>query len=106
MKKHHFLRSILFFLLLILLFHWGLGLLNQGQQAQGLLILEDAVRKTAAACYAAEGFYPPNIAYMQEHYGLQWDPEAYVIHYERFASNLMPQITVLYIAYENENPIR
>ena len=57
--------------------------------------LETVLRRTAVSCYAAEGFYPPDVAYMQENYGLQYDEETYVIRYERPASNWMPDITVL-----------
>ena len=47
------------------------------------------------ACYAAEGFYPPDVAYMQAHYGLRFDESRFAVRYEIFASNLMPDITVL-----------
>lgn len=57
--------------------------------------LEDRVRRTAAACYASEGFYPPDLDYMEENWGLRYDGQRYVIRYEVFAANLMPQITVL-----------
>ena len=53
------------------------------------------MRQTALACYAAEGVYPPDVAYMQEHYGLQYDESRYAVSYEIYASNLMPDITVL-----------
>lgn len=69
--------------------------LQEGRQAEGKQLLEDVLRRTAVACYASEGFYPPDIAYMQEHYQLQFDEDSYVVHYELFASNLMPDITVL-----------
>ena len=55
----------------------------------------EALRRTAVSCYACEGAYPPDVAYMQEHYGLQYDSAAYTVRYELFASNLMPDITVL-----------
>lgn len=69
--------------------------LQQDRQAEGKALLEDALRRTAVACYASEGFYPPDVEYMQTHYQLQFDEDSYVVHYERFASNLMPDITVL-----------
>lgn len=61
-------------------------------------LLEDAVRRSAVACYAAEGIYPPAVAYLEQHYGLQIDETRYTVFYEVFAENLMPDITVL----ENE----
>ena len=91
MKK----RSILLVLAVLLLFSLSLTRLEQGRQEEGKQQLEDALRRTAAACYAAEGFYPPNVAYMVQHYGLQYDADSYRVHYEVFASNLMPEITVV-----------
>lgn len=81
----------------LLLGAFGMSLhnLEQGRQAQGTWQLEEAVRRCAVACYAAEGFYPSNIDYLLAHYGLQYDEESYVIHYQSVASNLMPDITVL-----------
>ena len=58
-------------------------------------VLEEALRRAAVACYAAEGIYPPNVEYMVEHYGLQIDSRRYVVSYTSFAENLMPDITVL-----------
>lgn len=87
--------AALVLLLAVLLFGTGLSRLEAGRKAQGKLQLEQVLRQTAAACYAAEGRYPPDVAYMQTHYGLQFSTEDYVIRYEIFASNLMPDITVL-----------
>lgn len=69
--------------------------LETRREAQGKQQLEEVLRRTAVSCYASEGFYPPSVAYMQEHYGLRFEETEYVIRYERFASNLMPDITVL-----------
>ncbi|MEG1593863.1 MAG: hypothetical protein RR350_05580 [Oscillibacter sp.] len=72
--------------------------LDSGRRQAGLSQLEDAVRRSAVACYAAEGVYPPTLAYLQERYGLQVDETRYTVVYEAFAENLMPEVTVL------ENP--
>lgn len=80
---------------LSLLFSFGLSCLEQGRQREDRRLLEEALRRTAVACYAAEGFYPPDVAYMQLHYGLRFDENRFAVRYEVFASNLMPDITVL-----------
>ena len=83
----------------MLLLAMGISGLEQDYWAEGKLALEEAVRQTALACYAAEGAYPPDVAYMQEHYGLQYDESRYTVSYEvcyeSIAANLMPDITVL-----------
>lgn len=69
--------------------------LQSGHTREGRQQLEDALRKAAAACYAAEGIYPPTLEYMKTHYGIQINEERYTVFYEVFAENLMPEITVL-----------
>ena len=53
-----------------------------------------AIRKASVQCYALEGSYPPDVAYLAEHYGLAIDMERYAVRYEVFASNIMPEIEV------------
>ena len=57
--------------------------------------LELALRRAAVACYAAEGIYPPDTDHIVRHYGVQIDGERFTVHYDIFADNLMPHITVL-----------
>lgn len=76
--------------------------LEQGKQEQDIQQLEQVLKRTAVACYAVEGAYPPNVAYMQQHYGLTYDESRYVVHYELFASNFMPEITVMEKRHEKK----
>ena len=82
-------------LCVLLVFMSALSNLQEGRVSEGRQQLEDAVRRSAVACYAAEGIYPPNLEYLEEHYGIQVDRERYTVMYEVFASNLMPDVTVL-----------
>lgn len=79
----------------LLMFLWALSNLETAQQSEGKQQLEDAVRRFSVTCYALEGAYPPDIAYLQKHYGLTYDESKYTIHYQLPASNLMPDITIL-----------
>ncbi len=67
---------------------------DRKQAELGRSQLEDALRRAAVACYAAEGIYPADPVYL-ERYGVQIDDTHYIVHYEVFADNLMPDITVL-----------
>lgn len=69
--------------------------LSAGRQDETQQQLEAALRRACVACYATEGIYPPNLAYLKEHYGIQIDEDNYVGRYDIFAENLMPDITVL-----------
>lgn len=80
---------------IVLIFLLALGNLRTGSSQEGREQLEQALRHCAVACYATEGIYPPSVEYMKEHYGIQIDEERYIVQYEVFAENLMPEITVL-----------
>ena len=82
-------------LAVLLCFFSGLSNLSQSRQEEDRLQLETAVRKAVVACYAAEGFYPPNLEYLQDQYGLQISNHKYTVVYRGFGANLMPDITVL-----------
>lgn len=69
--------------------------LDGDSRAESKRQLEEAIRRSCVACYAAEGVYPPDLDYLKDHYGLQVDEARYVVYYDIFASNLMPDITVL-----------
>lgn len=80
---------------LLLWFFFSLQALDRGALEEGREQLETALRRSAVACYAAEGVYPPTLDYLKDHYGVQVDEAQYIVFYEIFASNLMPDITVL-----------
>lgn len=79
----------------LIFFSTALNGLNSGHEAEDQRQLEDVLRRGCVACYAAEGFYPPNLDYLKERYGVQVDESRYTVHYSVFAENLMPDITVL-----------
>ena len=81
--------------LCLVLFISSLASVDRQQGEEGRQQLETALRRAAVACYAAEGIYPPTVEYLQQHYGVQIEEERYIVFYEIFANNLMPDITVL-----------
>lgn len=76
-------------------FFTALNGLETGRGDEGRQQLETALRRAAVACYAAEGVYPPTLDYLRHHYGVQIEEDRYLVFYEIFADNLMPDITVL-----------
>lgn len=78
----------------------GFSRIHRAKSGEDILQLTDALRRGAVACYAQEGFYPPDIDFLVEYSGILWDRDRYWIHYEIFASNLMPDITVIEKDYE------
>lgn len=59
----------------------------------------EAVRKSVengiTLCYSIEGAYPENLDYLTENYGLNYDSERYLIHYDCFAANVRPSVTIV-----------
>ena len=88
-------KRILVWLFVLTCFLLAVSRLDRGYRGEGAAQLEQAVRRCAVSCYAQEGFYPPNLQYLAEHYALQYDESQYIVHYEAVASNLMPDITVV-----------
>ena len=76
-------------------FFGALSNLESDQQMEGKAQLEEVLRRTAAACYAAEGAYPPDIDYLVEHYGLTYDSAEYFIDYQYIGANLRPDVTII-----------
>lgn len=54
-----------------------------------------AVQSAVLTCYAVESAYPSSLDYLKENYGLAYDEDAYIVVYDAFASNIMPEIRVL-----------
>lgn len=67
--------SVVFFLFLLLCFGYGIQSVATTADRAELETLEDAVRRNVIQCYAAEGRYPENIEYLEEHYALHYDKE-------------------------------
>jgi hypothetical protein len=96
------LLPIAFFLVIAGLFVWNLGSIDRATEVEALTAVNQAITRAAVQCYAIEGRYPASVEYMENNYGLSIDRERYIVHYERFAENLMPDIRVLSIADELE----
>lgn len=85
----------LFFVAAAVCFAVALDSLDRGREEETHRRLEETLRKGCVACYAAEGFYPPDLDYLTSHYGVQIDERRYVVKYMALGENLMPDITVL-----------
>lgn len=68
--------------------------IGERMDEQEMKLLDAQVRRAAASCYAAEGRYPQQLEHLKTHYGLVYDEESYVVYYDAFASNVMPDIDV------------
>ena len=62
--------------------------------AQSEQAIRQAILDSAKQCAAIEGSYPSSLSYLEEKYGLSVNRKDYLITYEVFASNVMPEVTV------------
>lgn len=87
--------SIVAFVLVILLFLYGISSVSKSQALNERQLLEDAIVRDISHCYAVEGTYPPSLSYLQEHYGLTYDRNKFLVSYEYIGSNIMPTYFIL-----------
>lgn len=96
-KKHHIWRqaaALLLFVLIAAGVWFSAAQMSQQESSGQIERLQSAVRRAAVSCYAVEGCYPPDVAYLEEHYGVQIDHEHYSVWYECIGSNIMPTVEV------------
>lgn len=77
------------------LLYAGVGAVSRRTQEEQLAVLTQAVRRATVQCYAIENRYPPSVEYLEEHYGLSIDRGKYHVFYDGWASNIMPEITII-----------
>lgn len=87
--------AILFFVAVMAIMLYGFEDAAQSSDAEQLRMVEESLRRAVISCYAIEGSYPGDLDYIRQYYGVQVDMEKYIVHYEIFAANIMPEITVL-----------
>lgn len=90
-----FLLPFLLFLVIFALAFWGISSISDTTAEKEMEGLKQTVYRDIVHCYAAEGYYPSDIEYLKEHYGLTWNEERYWIDYQPVGSNLMPDVTVV-----------
>ena len=74
---------------------WSLGRVGADLDGQGAAALRNAVLRSAVQCYAVEGYYPQDLDYLTDHYGLQINHDRYIVTYDVFATNQLPDVQVL-----------
>lgn len=81
-------------LIILLLFFSGAQLTDSWMAREGRQALNRELTAAAAHCYAVEGRYPPDLAYLRRHYGIRTDRRRYTVEYHRAAPDRAPEIQV------------
>jgi hypothetical protein len=97
MKKKVNVTLIVSLLCLVLLAFFAVKVLtgiSKDVSVRELDLAENTVRRYAVQCYAMEGSYPKDLAYLVEHYGLYLNENKFNYHYRYNGANLLPSIMV------------
>ena len=89
------LLPILFTLIVMGMIVFGLRQTEESSKSEGMRVLDESIRRAIVINYAIEGSYPESIAYLEDNYGIHIDRSKYVVHYSIFASNIMPDMSVI-----------
>lgn len=81
-------------LLLLAGFSYFADLSGDIAEQQEMERIENAVRQAAIACYAVEGYYPVSLETLTENYSLRYNTNNYIVRYDFFADNVLPDIAV------------
>lgn len=82
-------------ILILLLFAFGLSSIEETTTLKQQESLENALNRNITHCYAVEGYYPPSLAYIEEHYGLVYDKDLFFVDYQPVGSNMRPNVTII-----------
>lgn len=91
------LAAVVFFICVLTVLWYGLDNTRKASHAERVRLTEDAILRAVVSYYALEGSYPANFSELTDRYGLSVDDSLYV-DYRIFASNMMPEITVLEVS--------
>ncbi len=89
--------SVFFFLVVIIVFLFGISFISSTSSRDSKQVLTDALNRDIIHCYAIEGYYPPSLAYIEDHYGLTYDKSKYLVDYVPVGDNIMPSLTIVEI---------
>jgi len=87
--------SVLFFVAVIAVFIIGITSIASKNERDERQILESALNKDIVHCYAVEGYYPPSLQYIEDHYGLTYDEDRFLVDYEPIGNNIMPNVNIV-----------
>ena len=98
-KKHFHLPQIRFTYLIapvvLIIFVLSLSRIGNSAVIRQRESLETALNRDIIHCYAVEGFYPPSLSYIEEHYGLTYNHDLFFVDYQPIGSNMRPDITII-----------
>lgn len=102
-KSHSGIKTILaicVFVAIIVVFFCGINSLSSTTDSKEKESLENALSRSITYCYATEGYYPENLDYIKDNYGLMYDESKYFVDYHVIGSNIYPDVTIIELGKE------
>lgn len=87
--------SVAGFAVIVTVFLYGVSLISGTGSKGDLANVSNALERDITHCFAIEGKYPPSVEYLEENYGLAYNKDLYIIHYEVAGDNVRPTYKVL-----------
>jgi hypothetical protein len=87
--------SLILFVVLCGLFQAAVSRFSQRTENQERTLLDQALTRSIAHCYAIEGRYPESLDHLKTHYGLTYNTERFYVDYQPLGSDLWPDVTIL-----------
>ena len=84
--------SLLITLGIFILFILQIQNITHLTKQQQRINLEKAISRDIIQCYALEGYYPPDLNYIEEHYGLTYNKSEF---YQIEGENIKPTFTII-----------
>lgn len=86
---------IIIAILFIPIFIYVIHVADTSSSNEAMRLVTESIKRATITCYAIEGSYPPSFQYLKDNYSISIDENTFAVHYEIFASNIMPEITVI-----------
>lgn len=87
--------SLIITIIIVALFIHGVGTAAVSSKSEEKKLLEDNLYRAAVTCYADTGSYPASLSQLCDDYSVKIDDSRFSVQYSIFASNIMPDITVI-----------
>lgn len=86
--------AVVIFCLVLMWFLIAVDSTENASRSQQLEAVRHSIEKGITLCYSIEGSYPESLEYLSENYGVHYDTERYIVHYNCFAANIRPTVMV------------
>ncbi len=86
--------GIVAFIAIIVWFFTGLSNTRDMSDEQRRENVKQSVMNGAVLCYSVEGFFPEDLDYLKENYGLNYDEKRYLVHYRYVSADICPSVLV------------